>query len=323
MFIGRLFRKKQKNPYGMPAWLKAILILLVLYLVLQGAQMDEKSIEQNSTHKVLRDAGEAIKSQKVINFSEYKELLFPDYDAMMRMQDMEVGKGQLVICGQKASVAYSIFRSDNSVIDSSVTKEKPVSFLIGEGKVMPALEQGVIGMRVGGKRSIFAPPNMAHGIKEFARTDVASNENIRFEIEMLSASPEFKDIENIPYRVVDVRKSSGPMLTCGQKANFNVTIWDTKGTKIYSSADAAKQAPKPADQTAESTKESPAVLSFTPGKSEVFMGLEQGVVGMPLGGMRTLVVPPAFLRTTSGAPATIQLPLPEGQTVLVDVEYLP
>lgn len=143
---------------------------------------------------------------------------------------------------------------------------------------------------------------------------------------MLSASPEFKDIENIPYRVVDVRKSSGPMLMCGQKGNFNVTIWDTKGTKLYSSADAVKQDTKPTDQTANSNKEASIPvkgLSFTPGKSEVFMGLEQGVVGMPMGGMRTLVVPPAFLRTTSGAPPAIQFPLPEGQTVLVDVEYLP
>jgi peptidylprolyl isomerase len=322
----RLFRKKQKNPYGMPSWLKAILIIMVLYLVMQGVQMDEKSIEENSTQKVLKEAGEAIKAQKTINFAEYKELLFPDYDAMMRVQDVEVGKGQLVICGQKVSIAYTLFRADNSLIDGSVTKEKPAAFLLGEGKVMPALEQGVIGMRVGGKRSIFSPPNMAHGIKEFARNDVASNENIRFEVEMLSASPEFKDIENIPYRVVDVRKSSGPMLMCGQKGNFNVTIWDTKGTKLYSSADAVKQDTKPTDQTANSNKEASIPvkgLSFTPGKSEVFMGLEQGVVGMPMGGMRTLVVPPAFLRTTSGAPPAIQLPLPEGQTVLVDVEYLP
>lgn len=153
----RLFRKKQKNPYGMPSWLKAILIIMVLYLVMQGVQMDEKSIEENSTQKVLKEAGEAIKAQKTINFAEYKELLFPDYDAMMRVQDVEVGKGQLVICGQKVSIAYTLFRADNSLIDGSVTKEKPAAFLLGEGKVMPALEQGVIGMRVGGKRSIFSP----------------------------------------------------------------------------------------------------------------------------------------------------------------------
>jgi hypothetical protein len=64
-------------------------------------------------------------------------------------------------------------------------------------------------------------------------------------------------------------------------------------------------------------------LTFTPGKSEVFLGLEQGIIGMARGAKRTLVVPPVLQKTLLGNAPTIDFPLPKEQTVLVDVEALP
>ena len=89
------------------------------------------------------------------------------------------------------------------------------------------------------------------------------------------------------------------------RAKSQVTVWSVDGKKLFS------------------TKDKGQPLTFTPGKSEVFLGLEQGVIGMAAGEMRTLIVPPGFQKAMDGNPPTTDFLLPKDQTVLVDVEALP
>jgi len=117
-----------------------------------------------------------------------------------------------------------------------------------------------------------------------------------------TCGPATPDIKSTPYRIIDNKRGGGPPLTCGATGKFNVTIWSLDGKKIYASKEP---------------------LQFIPGKSEVMMGLEQGVIGIQPNGTRTLIIPPAFQKTVGGAPSSLHFPLPDKQTVLVDIEALP
>jgi peptidylprolyl isomerase len=338
MLFGRIFRKHEKNPHPMPNWLKWLIAFVVLYLAIQGSQMNADKKNYNPTQKALDEASESLRSQKVIDISEYKRRLFPDYNAVLKMSDTAIGDGSLAICGQEAEVAYKSFQDDNTIVEEIGTKAKPFRFKIGHKMAMPALEHGIIGMHVGGKRTLFSPPSMAYGSEEFKHPKATINGNFRFEMELISVSPALPDPDSIPYRIANIQRFSGDALICGQQARFNIIIWDLDGKKLYTSPPLVQEKAEPEPKTPPATGNTPensasnnaapvpkitGGVSFTPGKSEVFIGLEQGVLGMTKGSVRTLVVPPVFLKTMNGNPTAIAFPLPENESVLVDVEYLP
>jgi FKBP-type peptidyl-prolyl cis-trans isomerase FkpA len=68
--------------------------------------------------------------------------------------------------------------------DSSRTRVAPFSFIVGVGKVIKGWDQGVIGMRVGGKRTLLIPAHLAYG--ERARPNIPANSNLLFDIEIIN-----------------------------------------------------------------------------------------------------------------------------------------
>lgn len=277
-----------------------MMVGFVIYALLSGSPSP-------LTHKEeFKDAGNGLVSQSLIDLKSYQDKIFPDRHTTLRVKDLRTGSGSPAVCGQNVTIAYEAFLPDGAKISDSAGSDKPLSFRIGENKVLPAFEQGVIGMQKGGKRSLVAPPNMSYGIKEFARADVPEKSNVRLDVELLEASPALPSLDDVPYRIANISQGSGHMLLCGDSAKLAMTIWSAEGKKLFSN-----------------TGQGEAPLSITLGKSELFMGLEQGVIGMNVGGQRLLVVPPAFQRTMHGnAPALDILPK-NSQTVLVEVEALP
>lgn len=282
------FGKKRENP-PTPPWMKWLLILFVLYAVL--ANMGKGP---GGKPGALEKAADDIQSS--INLSEYKDKVFPDSEAPLRIRELAGGAGNPAVCGQDVSIAYDAFLPDGKAAGKSASKEAPLSFRIGSGKTMAALEEGVIGMKEGGRRSIIAAPGMTKGL------NTESSDLVRLDVELLALAPALPDMESTPYRIAEVTPGARAVITCGHSISAKVTVWDMEGKKLFSSAEP---------------------VQFIPGKSEVFLGLEQGVIGMRRGGVRTLIVPPAFQKTMHGNKPAVEIPLPKTQTVLVDVEALP
>lgn len=103
-------------------------------------------------------------------------------------EDETVGDGQEVVKGMIATVHYTGWLNDaaRTRFDSSHLHGKPFSFPVGEGRVIPGWDEGIPGMRVGGKRKLIIPPELAYG-SEGAVGVIPPNATLIFEVELLAA----------------------------------------------------------------------------------------------------------------------------------------
>ena len=99
-------------------------------------------------------------------------------------QDVTVGTGATAVNGDVVTVNYVLTLTNGTVVDSSIARGAPFTFQIGAGAVIPGFEQGVLGMRVGGKRRISVPPSLGYGSQ--ARQGIPANSTLLFEIDLLS-----------------------------------------------------------------------------------------------------------------------------------------
>lgn len=103
----------------------------------------------------------------------------------LRVVDVECGSGQRAERGMSVTVRYEASLADGSPISTGPGDgEEPYTFRLGAGQVVPAWDQGVVGMAVGGIRRIEAPPELAYG-EAGLYPDVPPNAAVDFEVELL------------------------------------------------------------------------------------------------------------------------------------------
>ena len=71
--------------------------------------------------------------------------------------EIEIGEGKTAVKGALITTHYEGFLADGTKFDSSVDKNKPFQCVIGTGRVIKGWDQGIMGMKVGGKRKLFVP----------------------------------------------------------------------------------------------------------------------------------------------------------------------
>lgn len=102
----------------------------------------------------------------------------------LKYVDLVVGAGREAAAGDKATVHYTGWLTNGTQFDSSVDRRDPFSFSIGAGKVIPGWEEGVAGMKVGGKRKLTIPPQLGYGARG-AGGVIPPNATLVFDIELL------------------------------------------------------------------------------------------------------------------------------------------
>ena len=75
--------------------------------------------------------------------------------------DFEPGEGKVVEPGSRVALEYEAWLTSGTLIER--TLEGPVEFRVGTGQVIPALDEGVVGMRLGGARRLIVPSDLAYG----------------------------------------------------------------------------------------------------------------------------------------------------------------
>jgi FKBP-type peptidyl-prolyl cis-trans isomerase len=103
--------------------------------------------------------------------------------SQLQIEDIEVGKGEEVKNGDTVKVQYTGTLSDGTKFDSSYDRDKPFEFTVGEGNVKKGWDQGILGMKVGGKRNLVIPPDLGYG--EEGSGPIPPNSTLIFEIELL------------------------------------------------------------------------------------------------------------------------------------------
>jgi len=104
-------------------------------------------------------------------------------DAKVEMKDLVVGKGQEAKSGDVVSVHYVGTLTDGKEFDQSRKRGQPFSFPLGQGRVIKGWDQGVVGMKVGGKRKLTIPPSLGYG--ERGAGAIPPNSTLVFEVELL------------------------------------------------------------------------------------------------------------------------------------------
>jgi FKBP-type peptidyl-prolyl cis-trans isomerase FkpA len=102
----------------------------------------------------------------------------------MDIKDLVVGKGVAAKAGDKVTVQYVGTLMDGTEFDSSRKRDKPFDFVLGKGRVIKGWDQGVAGMKVGGKRKLTIPPELAYGARG-APPKIAPNSTLQFEVELV------------------------------------------------------------------------------------------------------------------------------------------
>jgi FKBP-type peptidyl-prolyl cis-trans isomerase FkpA len=102
----------------------------------------------------------------------------------LHIMDMEVGEGEEAAVGDLATVHYTGWFIDGEKFDSSLDRGEPFSFPLGGGRVIAGWDEGVAGMRVGGKRRLVIPPELAYGPE--GRSGIPPNSTLVFDVELLA-----------------------------------------------------------------------------------------------------------------------------------------
>ena len=102
----------------------------------------------------------------------------------LKVEDLKVGSGLEAKPGASVKVHYTGWLTDGKKFDSSLDRKEPFVFPLGAGQVIRGWDQGVVGMKVGGKRKLTIPPSLGYGAAG-APGAIPGDSTLVFEIELL------------------------------------------------------------------------------------------------------------------------------------------
>lgn len=136
-----------------------IVVLVVLTWILEGGHIMAASEEGTNGQQVTTSSG-------------------------LKYVDQVVGTGDAAVAGKTASVHYTGWLENGKKFDSSVDRGQPFSFPLGAGRVIKGWDEGVQGMKVGGKRKLTIPSELGYGPRG-AGGVIPPNATLIFDVELV------------------------------------------------------------------------------------------------------------------------------------------
>lgn len=208
----------------------------------------------------------------------------------LQTSDIVVGTGPAVAKGSFASLDYvGVSWSDGTEFDSSWKSGTPFSVTIGQGQVIPGWDQGIIGMKVGGRRRLVIPPKLAYGTA--GQGSIKPNETLIFVVDLRYAgTAPTVDLNTIAPTdklvTKDLIPGTGRELAEGDSGQMHYVGYSMTSKKEFVSSWS-------------NPGEGP--FQFMLKNDAVIPGLVKGLPGMKVGGRRLLVIPPDLAYGAQGA----------------------
>ena len=152
----------------MTKYVAVVAIILALTAVFLAAQSPTKKSATPNTSSPTKVTGDGVKTSSGLIY-----------------WDIRVGNGATAKEASHVRVHYTGWLTTGKKFDSSVDAGKPFDFTIGNGEVIKGWEEGVAGMRVGGKRQLRIPPNLGYGAEGTPGGPIPANATLIFDIQLL------------------------------------------------------------------------------------------------------------------------------------------
>ena len=105
----------------------------------------------------------------------------------LKIKEVEGGFGTVAKPGKQVSVHYTGWLENGTKFDSSLDRGEPFAFALGAGSVIKGWDEGVAGMKVGGRRKLVIPPDLGYGARG-AGGVIPPNATLVFEIQLLEVT---------------------------------------------------------------------------------------------------------------------------------------
>src|SRR5262249_44261261 len=160
---------------------RSLLLTLVLLTVVACGEKAEQPQTAPAQSPAAQPAQPAEQSAK-------KEITVNDANAVttpsgLKYVDLVQGKGDEAKSGQTVDVNYTVWLTNGTKFDSSYDAGQPISFKLGAGLVVQGWDEGIAGMKVGGKRKLIIPPDLGYGSR--GKGPVPPNAIMVFEVELV------------------------------------------------------------------------------------------------------------------------------------------
>lgn len=103
----------------------------------------------------------------------------------LKYWEIKKGDGATAVNGKKVQVHYTGWLADGKEFDSSLDLGEPIEFVLGEGRVIKGWDEGVAGMKVGGKRQLHIPPELGYGTRGAPPT-IPPNATLIFDVQLVA-----------------------------------------------------------------------------------------------------------------------------------------
>ncbi len=103
----------------------------------------------------------------------------------LQIEEIVVGTGDSPSKGQTVVVHYTGWLTDGKKFDSSVDRGEPFEFKIGVGQVIKGWDEGVLTMKIGGKRKLTIPPELAYGDRDVGDGLIRAYSSLIFDVDLL------------------------------------------------------------------------------------------------------------------------------------------
>jgi peptidylprolyl isomerase len=208
----------------------------------------------------------------------------------LRFEELAEGTGAAARVGDLVDIRYTGWLADGKLFETNQDAGLPLRLALGTGQVIPAMDDGLAGMREGGRRKLEVPPERGYG-KTGRPLNVPANATLIVQVEVERIVP--------GVTIEDLKPGNGPMAKTGDFVTVDYTGRLTDG-KLF-------------DSTVGKTP-----FTFQIGEGKVIRGWDIGVAGMKAGGKRKLTVPSNLAYGENGQGDLI----PPNATLVFEIEML-